>query len=295
MLFRFCLETAAENIAAFYHAAVTADGSHYRILQKQISDLNSTGILARVNTIYYGVIHPLDKVSAKKKFKIHADKFVSIGYWYSGQEMKTLSYLYKFCKSNPTYKVLYFHMKGSNNPLPRNQQARDVLGAFTFNPACIDALDKYDTCGWRLSPVPYIHYSGNFWWARCTYINTLMDPSLMVMGSDSQKYMGEEMMKHFPADTRTFAIPKKDRMEICVGLSRYFGEAWLGSGTYINGADCLPEDSDPNFIMYGEYVPAFLQLADDYLTRKRKMVIFKFKFAYAMYLTTIFLKFTFFY
>ncbi len=133
-----------------------------------------------------GVIHPAH-LRNKKKLLIVNEKFVNIGYWYGGQEMRTLSKLYNFCRANPTYKVLYFHMKGGSNPLLHNQQAREVLGAFTLNPSCIDALDNFQTCGWRLSPVPYIHYSGNFWWARCEYVSGLVDPKTMLVESPRQQ------------------------------------------------------------------------------------------------------------
>jgi hypothetical protein len=36
--------------------------------------------------------------------------------------------------------------------------------------------DKFDTCGWRISPVPHIHYSGNMWWATCSHIRSLISP-----------------------------------------------------------------------------------------------------------------------
>eukprot|EP01036_Dinobryon_divergens_P025338 gene25338-33872_t len=162
--------------------------------------------------------------------------------------MRTLSKLYDFCKSNPSYKVLYFHMKGGSNPLLRNQQAREVLGAFTLNPSCIDALDRFQTCGWRLSPVPYIHYSGNFWWARCEYISGLVDPKTMMIESPRQQEMD--------TGTAKYAHKAVVRMEICVGLGRFFGEAWIGSAASL----------------YGEYVPPFLNLAREYMSKKRTMV-----------------------
>jgi hypothetical protein len=45
-----------------------------------------------------------------------------------------------------------------------------------LNPHCIEALDTYDTCGWRLSPLPHVHYPDNFWWATCKHINKVINP-----------------------------------------------------------------------------------------------------------------------
>jgi len=268
----FTVIAKAEDIAAFYHTSVTDDDRHLKIIQSQINHMNSTGVLSKINKVYYGVIHP-PTVAHKKKLKINNEKFVNIGYWYKGQEMKTLSVLYSFCKSNPGYKVLYFHMKGGSNSLLRNLQARETLDAFTLNPACISALDSYETCGWRFSPVPYMHYSGNYWWARCTYINKLIDPKYMTMESSRQTYAISEMLKYYSQEEqKQDFIRAKMRMEICVGLGRFFGEAWIGSATYVNAADCMPDNADKNFIMYGEYVPAFLPLAEQYTTNKLQMV-----------------------
>ncbi len=75
----------------------------------------------------------------------------------------TLSYLYDFCQHNPDSKVLYFHDKGSNNYRGENVFFRHFLDCYVLNPQCIDALNEgFDTCGWRMSPLPNPHYSGNY-------------------------------------------------------------------------------------------------------------------------------------
>ena len=40
---------------------------------------------------------------------------------------------------------------------------------------CIHKLhnEGYNTCGVNLQSEPKLHYSGNFWWAKAEYINTL--------------------------------------------------------------------------------------------------------------------------
>jgi hypothetical protein len=38
---------------------------------------------------------------------------------------------------------------------------------------CIELLDKYDTVGVNYSENPWSHYSGNFWWMKWSYGNTI--------------------------------------------------------------------------------------------------------------------------
>ena len=45
---------ASENIAAFYHTSLTNDGRHIGIIESQIRQLNSSGLLSRLNAVYYG-------------------------------------------------------------------------------------------------------------------------------------------------------------------------------------------------------------------------------------------------
>ena len=51
-------------------------------------------------------------------------------------------------------------------------------------------------------------------------------------------------------DSAKFTHNALVRMEICFGLGRFFGEAWIGSASSLLAADCLPEQANTNFIMY---------------------------------------------
>lgn len=93
-------------------------------------------------------------------------------------ELATLNLLYsslQYDKDN-NYKILYLHTKGvtrGNNP--RINDWKYCMLYFLVENAqhCIALLDKYDTIGINHSLQPYPHYSGNFWWARSSYILTL--------------------------------------------------------------------------------------------------------------------------
>lgn len=207
-------------------------------------------IADKLEAVFYG--------NVGEAYEIAHPKFFKLDHWKKGHEMKTLAKLYSFCKMNPRVKVIfkspllistilhripspqvmYFHTKGSFMAGKTNENFRTVLNAFTLHQGCLSALDNFDTCGWRLSPLPYIHYSGNFWWARCSYINTLIDPARMV----SHSILQMQSLKEFPQLI----------FKTCMGLDRFFAETWIGTGVYVNGADCLDINVATNYLFgYG--------------------------------------------
>ena len=158
-------------------------------------------------------------------------------------ETLTLSYLYDFCANHPQSVVLYFHDKGSYNFRTDNIYFRNFLDCYVLNTQCLDTLlsgtnnsndendanADFDTCGWRWSPVPNTHYSGNFWWARCAYVNTLFHPGSMMTNA-------------------TFAVVTNTLSRGIVSSRRYLPEAWIGSGPRIRPADCMPAEIDTTFL-----------------------------------------------
>ena len=165
---------------------------------------------------------------------------------YAVDETLTLSYLYDFCQHHRHSIVLYFHDKGSFHYSLPNVYFRNFLDCYVLNPSCLDTLltttttsDKskmhasndsngssgFDTCGWRFSPIPNTHYSGNYWWAKCSYVNTLISPSSMIYNA-------------------TFANVTKSLSHSIVSSRRYLPEAWIGSGPNIKPADCMSDEID---------------------------------------------------
>ena len=106
------------------------------------------------------------------------------------KEGVTLNEIYEYSRDHPEAKILYIHTKGiirpfkcdtyfpSNDAKPwvynwRNCMQRHLISGYR---QCIQDLDDHDLVGvkWKATPVP--HFSGNFWWANASYINTLESP-----------------------------------------------------------------------------------------------------------------------
>ena len=133
----------------------------------------------------------------------------------SGWELNTLRILYEDCLSEPEQYVMYMHTKGlshfyrsvTNAPWSSNVNTwRKFMEYVCIDKwrECVKDLHKCDATGMNLMRTPFVHYSGNFWWARGSHIATLKDPF--------------KDMNKVPGDGRP-GVTK-----------RHNAEAWIGSG-----------------------------------------------------------------
>lgn len=219
------------DVVAFYN--VYTAGHYEQIVQEQINTIKGNGLIDRLENVYYTTTGP-----EGANLTIPERKFIHLAHHGNeGDEVQTLSLLYTFCNANPSSKVLYFHDKGSFHNTTYNEQFRAMLNCYVLNTHCIAALDQHDTCGWRISPIPFIHYSGNFWWAKCSYVNKLVDPMIS-------------------KTNETFIVAAMNELNGCVGLrGRYFAETWIGTGPRIYPADCMNSTIDNSYIAYTYKMP----------------------------------------
>mmetsp|Transcript_30554 Transcript_30554/g.51165 ORF Transcript_30554/g.51165 Transcript_30554/m.51165 type:complete len:397 (-) Transcript_30554:673-1863(-) len=219
------------KIAAFYN--VYTGGDKYKgIVDSQVKSIHDSGLIDQLDRIFYSTMG-----SEGATFDISDEKYTHLAYYgEEGEEVQTLSMLYKFCNNNPTSKVLYFHDKGSFHYSYENLKFGALLRCYVLNPHCIKALDDHDICGWRISPTPLPHYSGNFWWARCDYVNKLIDP----------------MSIH---NNETFIAQTKE-LECINADGRYFAESWIASAPTFYPADCMNETIDTSYLWGYQFPPA---------------------------------------
>lgn len=100
------------------------------------------------------------------------------------------------------YLVYYFHTKGikpPNDPLLHIfRSRRQLLNYYTLEKYIINIqlLENYDAVGCSLHLYPKKHFSGNFWWSKSSYVNTLCDindkylsPEMYILSNDACKYI----------------------------------------------------------------------------------------------------------
>jgi hypothetical protein len=98
----------------------------------------------------------------------------------SDYEVPTQKLLYDFCCKHTDYQVLYIHTKNVGKPInPCVEDWVEYMSHFCITRwnDCVQQLKSFQTAGVDLREEPTLHYSGNFWWARASYIAMLPDPN----------------------------------------------------------------------------------------------------------------------
>ena len=187
-------------IHVFWHVYVVEDRLQRckAIIRRQYDELESSGLLNWATQVHIGYVSklpfPLTEVLDHPKIHIAVSKP-------TGHEGVTTSYLKRFCDSHigETY-VLYIHTRGVTRQ-PDTPADDWTLMIEHFNVTrwtkAIYLLQNYLTCGCELWPHRHrvrpddfsYHYSGNFWWARSSYIQCLPPPTYETRHMQSEDWV----------------------------------------------------------------------------------------------------------
>ena len=199
---------AKPKTAVFWHVA-NSDSVVMDALQEM-----KTYALPYADVVHFSVHPPTSPemvaaIRKSEKFQevpLDADKFPAKA-TRSYYEFPTLSALHEYCAAHPADFVAYVHTKTNGHsrrdmlqkvfPLgfpPLDNTKANSTGAGVPEPiknSCLGELKRgRNACGvnpqremtneyryhgtWK--PASWCHFSGNFWWARCDYVNTLNHP-----------------------------------------------------------------------------------------------------------------------
>jgi hypothetical protein len=180
------------KITGFMHVAQM--GNWKEVLDEQIALVSGCGLAEKCDRVFVCLLGTED-VALPRPFEVlyHSPNLLFYEY-------ETLSRIRSYCQNNDGM-AWYIHTKGvsktseewirnemfykdvlkvdSLDRLQRNEREwRLYMQHFVIKKhnACIEVLGKNDVAGasWREEPCP--HFSGNFWWARASYIRGLDDP-----------------------------------------------------------------------------------------------------------------------
>jgi hypothetical protein len=105
------------------------------------------------------------------------------------------------------------------------------------DPQCIEPPDpKCDMCGLNFYVLPWLHFSGNFFMARCTYINRLLP---MEEFGDKMSELAVQTTEYEQQGRFLFHIFRNK--DTYMGLDRYASEAWAGSHPSLVACDLSTE------------------------------------------------------
>lgn len=161
-------------IAIFIHTA-NVEGAFQRLLQFA-SLLEKTNLLHIANKIFLSYVGPETSLfhTIHPSFTVvhasmHLDEY----------ELPTQNLLWNYAKENLNSQILYLHTKGVGKE--KNECIEDWIDYMLY--FCVEKwkearalLKNHDTTGVDLLQEPVKHYSGNFWWANASYIQSLPQP-----------------------------------------------------------------------------------------------------------------------
>jgi len=164
----------------FIHIALL-DGWYDRLTMYLLL-IKSSGLLSKIENIYLCFIGDLE---IDKLYFTHdiLNKIIikNVDTCLTLFEVPTQKILYDFCCDNKDYNVMYIHTKGVGKEI--NLCIEDWIHYMLYflvekHEDVINKLIDFDTVGVDLREEPVLHYSGNFWWAKSSYISSLPDPIL---------------------------------------------------------------------------------------------------------------------
>ena len=166
----------ALDIGCFYH--VYPGYGWEEMYHEQLGALVSNGLYDKLNHLHIGFNGSFNICSVP-------DKAVACSNENQQEETGTLKSLRDWAAANPESYVLYFHTKGASRKTRFTEDWRKCMQYFCITNwrECYQALqDGYDLAGinWQedTSMGYHPHFSGGFWWAKASYINTLTDKAL---------------------------------------------------------------------------------------------------------------------
>lgn len=172
----------------------------------------------------------------------HDLKCHNLNHYHSAFEEVTLQRVHEYCYDFPTHKVIYMHSKGSYNSRGgKNQYWRRHMTHAVSHKDCLEPPDdSCNVCGLVFNPLPWIHFSGNFFTADCAYINKLLPLPEFRRKMDELALITRSHKNASRILFQTF--PDKDAY---LGLERYASENWPGSHPDLRACD-LSKDREIN-------------------------------------------------
>jgi hypothetical protein len=149
-----------------------------------------------------------------------------IHHYEEGHDEITLQPMYDFCQSNPSQKVIYLHNEELLDDRPgKNRWYRSHSTAAVTSAACLHPPnDTCNACGLFFSPVPVMSFPGNFFTAKCSYINQLIQPSSFEV---TQSEFGAVAHRMIHQERLVANLAPKDSSNF--GFAEFSMQHWIGS------------------------------------------------------------------
>jgi hypothetical protein len=177
------------NYNAYYHILLI--NNWRQIVREQLSLMMRSGLYDKLSTIRIGALGP--DIEELQELLQDYPKCEIVRYSPDIQkyEFWTLKILHHDALEDKPFYAVYFHTKGVSFPYPPysigGKHWRDYMNHYNLKEwnEPVKMLRKgFDTCGVKLltekdPPARKLHYSGNFFWCKSSYVKRLVDPETM--------------------------------------------------------------------------------------------------------------------
>jgi len=186
------------KIIGFYFAALMLD-NWYEIINEQINKLVGSELFKNTDKLYVRVFYNKESDLCKFKELFNDNPKIEITSTNKNEHEYGILKIIESCSNVDNFNCYYFHSKGvsiTSETMKKHklnisyQQMKDSIESWRRYMEyflidryedCIKNLDDgFDACGVQLRGTPRkdsLHFSGNFWWSKSEYINTLPDIS----------------------------------------------------------------------------------------------------------------------
>lgn len=169
----------APPIIGAYHVATFPGWEP--IVAAQCARLIQSGLLARTEYVLVGIVGEFEPARSTIERLLGEKARIYPGGPVSNYEFGTLQLLHSAATEADCY-CWYIHTKGVSDLCPNRASWRRRMESVVLDnhAACYELLNEHDACGpfWLMIGFdrPNPHFSGNFWWARSSYLRTLPRP-----------------------------------------------------------------------------------------------------------------------
>jgi hypothetical protein len=162
-------------VFGFMHIAM--HGNWKAIVNEQFVKLSSSGLYERTKRLFVTLLgaSPEDFCFCTPKVQI-----IHTSSDFHEYELPTLKFLHSFVQNHDGL-VFYIHSKGVFSDSPQTRDWRHLMEHVVIERfrECMAYLKSHDVCGANWLERPWPHFSGNFWWARASYVRTLTPPDTL--------------------------------------------------------------------------------------------------------------------
>jgi hypothetical protein len=161
----------------------------------------------------------------------------------SGYEDKTLRQVHAYCSrqyaQSQNVVVTYIHNKGSHhdragtNDLWRRHMTMAVTSKECYDTVA-DSESQCHACGLLFQAIPSWHFPGNFWTARCDYVQKLLHPAVFMTKLDTTLQHMDRLVANGILTRQLYGYHTEDWT---TGHGRYGHEQWIASHPHFHPCD----------------------------------------------------------